>query len=93
MGVGTAVASFVILVGMSQGLERGWSNSLSERDIHLVGLNRYAVETLTATMDESLAGEMTRIPGVITVGGELLTILKVAGKDGERLSPSMTRFR
>lgn len=40
LGIGVAVASFVVLVCMSRGIEQAWVNSLVERGIHRLAISK-----------------------------------------------------
>jgi len=74
-GIAVAVASFVALTGMSRALEGGWVRSLVERDTHLMGLRKGAVEILTTTLDETLTAPMKQVSGVRDVAGELVDLV------------------
>jgi putative ABC transport system permease protein len=71
LGIATAVAAFVSLVGLSRGLELSWSRSLQARGTHLLAIQKGAVELLTTSLDAGLAAELERIEGVESAAGEL----------------------
>jgi putative ABC transport system permease protein len=77
-GIAVAIASFVALTGMSRALEGGWVRSLVERDTHLMGLRKGAVEILTTTLDENLTGPMKQVSGVKDVAGELVDLVTLS---------------
>ncbi len=77
LGICAAVASFVVLVCMSSGIERAWVNSLSERGIHMLAVSGSAVELLTATIDGALEDRMRGVDGVHDVSGELVNLIRV----------------
>lgn len=74
-GIAVAIASFVALMGVSRAIEGGWVGSLIERDTHLMGLRKGAVEILTTTLDERLAGSMKEVEGVRDASGELVDLV------------------
>jgi len=74
-GVALAVASFLALVGLSRGIERAWSDTLRERGTDVLAVTRGAVEILTGSLDEELAPEIAREPGVREVTGELIDLV------------------
>ena len=73
-GVVLGVASFVALVGLSQGLERAWITGLNEKGTHILGLRKGSAEILTATLDEKLGENLKAVNGVAEVSGELVDI-------------------
>ena len=83
LGICAAVASFVVLVCMSRGLERAWVNSLAELGIHMVSISGDAVEILTATIDEKLADNIKGVVGVKEVSGELVNLVRLSREPKE----------
>jgi putative ABC transport system permease protein len=77
LGVAMAVSSFIVLVSLSRGVENAWKRSLEERGVHMLAISREAVELLTATLDEDLAGRIAMVPGVADVAGELVNLVKI----------------
>ncbi len=77
LGVTIAVAGFLSLVGMTRALETAWLRSLAERDSHILAVRKGAVEILTASMDEALAAEISRIAGVHAATGELVDLVMI----------------
>jgi putative ABC transport system permease protein len=77
MGVAVAVATLIALVGASQGVERAWSESLSDRGIHMLGFRKNAVELLSSTVDQSVVQEIGRVDGVKVASGELIDLVKL----------------
>jgi putative ABC transport system permease protein len=71
-----AVATLIALVGVSQGVERAWSQSLSDRGIHMLGFRRNAVELLSSTVDQAVIEKIRRVDGVKAVSGELIDLVK-----------------
>ena len=67
VGIAAALASLLALVGLSRGVDRSISMSLENHGTHLLALKKGAIEVLTATLDESLAGRLRAVPGVINV--------------------------
>lgn len=78
LGVAIAVGSFVSLVGVSRGVERAWTRSLAERDIHMMGVRRGALEILAGSVDERIVDEARSVPGVRDVAGELADMLRLS---------------
>jgi putative ABC transport system permease protein len=76
MGVAVAVATLIALVGVSQGVERAWSQSLSDRGIHMLGFRKNAVELLSSTVDQAVVEKIGRVEGVKVVSGELIDLVK-----------------
>lgn len=75
LGIGSAVAAFVALVGLSRGFENAWMLALLERDTHVFAVPRGVVDILSASMDEQIAVEMAAVPGVTAVSGELVDMV------------------
>jgi len=76
-GIAIAVASFIVLVSLSRGIENAWIRSLEARGVHMLALSKEAVEVLTATLDEELAGRIAGIPGVAEATGELVNVVRL----------------
>jgi putative ABC transport system permease protein len=76
-GIAIAVASFIVLVSLSRGIENAWIRSLEARGVHMLALSKEAVEVLTATLDEELAGRIAGMPGVADVAGELVNVVRL----------------
>lgn len=77
LGIGVAVASFVVLVCMSRGIEQAWVNSLVERGIHMLAISKGSVELLTASIDEMLVDDIRKIEGVRDVTCELVNLVQL----------------
>lgn len=71
LGISSAVAAFIALVGMSRGLENAWTHALLERETHLFAVPRGVVDILSSSIDESVVEKMGVIDGVVAVSGEL----------------------
>ncbi|MCJ7833704.1 MAG: hypothetical protein MUQ20_04910, partial [Deltaproteobacteria bacterium] len=69
MGVALAVATLIALVGASQGVERAWSQTLSDRGIHLLGFRKNAVELLSSTIDPEVIETIRLVKGIKAVSG------------------------
>jgi len=78
IGISIAVSSVILLISMSRGIEKAWTNSLAERNVHILGLGAETMDILTTTLDEKLENDIKNVPGVKNVSGELvnLTLLK-----------------
>ncbi|MDZ7697879.1 MAG: FtsX-like permease family protein [Deltaproteobacteria bacterium] len=77
LGVALGVASFIALTGLSRGVEKAWTTGLDEKGVHILGMRKGAVEILTATLDENLAGQISGVEGVRAVSGELIDLIQV----------------
>ena len=60
-GIGIAVAGFVSLTGLSQGMERAFVATFVQRDTHIVAIRGRTVEIMTATLDEALGDRMRAV--------------------------------
>jgi putative ABC transport system permease protein len=78
LGVAIAVASFVSLVGVSRGVEFAWTRSLADRDVHMMGVRRGALEIIAGSVDERFVDEARPVPGVRDVAGELADMLRLS---------------
>jgi putative ABC transport system permease protein len=76
-GVATAVASCIVFTGLSRGTERAWVSSIAERGIHLMGMGRWELDIMSATVDESLDTAIRSEAGVHRVSGELVNIMRL----------------
>lgn len=73
-GVAAAIGSLIALVGTVRGLERGWTTKFARRGADVLVVRKGTVEILAATLDERLAAELKRVPGVVEVTEELLDL-------------------
>ena len=79
LGVAIAVGAFIALVGVAQGLERGWTQGLANRGIHLLGMRKGLVEIMTSTIDQQLVERAAQVPGVMAAAGELFDLISRPG--------------
>ena len=77
IGIAVSAACFLTLASLSQGLERGWVNSLRNRGIHLLALSRDSVEVMAASLPENLGAQMAAVKGVAQASGELANLIRV----------------
>jgi putative ABC transport system permease protein len=75
IGISIAISSAVLLISMSRGIEKAWVNSLTERNVHILGLGSETIEILTSTLDENLKTELKNVPGIRNVSGELVNLV------------------
>ncbi len=75
LGVAFAVAGFVVLTGFSRGMERAWTTSLIERDVHMTAVPKGTVEILTASIDEMMVARLAAVTGVRDASGELANMV------------------
>lgn len=76
-GVSVAFAAFITLIGLSRGLERSWSSAMKSQGTDVMAVQRRSVDPVAATLDESLAGRISAIPGVAEVAGELIDLVEL----------------
>lgn len=84
VGVALAVGSFLTLAGLSRGMSDAAQESLAERGVDLVVVQRGMVEFFASDLPESLEQEILGIPGVAEVSAELATITPV-GEDAHAI--------
>ncbi len=77
IGISIAVSSVILLISMSRGIEKAWVNSLTERNVHMLGLGNETIEILTSTLDENLKTKIKSVQGVKNVSGELINLLRL----------------
>lgn len=77
LGVALAVATLIALVGMTHGVERAWTQTLSDRGVHMLGLRKSAVEILSSAIDQEVLEKIGRVEGVKAVAGELIDLVKM----------------
>ena len=84
LGVALAVASFLILAGMSRGMNSLAHASLAERGAQLVVMQRGMIEFFSGRLPENLEAALRAVPGVADVAPELGAFLPV-GEDHHAL--------
>jgi len=77
IGISIAVSSVILLISMSRGIEKAWTNSLTERNVHILGLGEESMDILTSTLDENLENDIKNIHGVKNVSGELVNLTRL----------------
>jgi putative ABC transport system permease protein len=75
IGLGMAVACFVMLIGLSRGLERGWVGSIVERRTDVLAVRKGPFEVVSTSVDASLAVALGQRPGVAAATPELLDLV------------------
>jgi putative ABC transport system permease protein len=75
LGVALAIASYLTLTGVSNGMQDASEASLRERGVDLVVMQRGMVEFFSSSLPETLADKIRRIPGIADVSGELGALL------------------
>jgi putative ABC transport system permease protein len=78
LGIAAAVSSYLTLVSLAQGLERGWIASLEGRGVHMLALSRDTVEVMASSLPEALGGEIAAVAGVERVAGEMANLVRLA---------------
>ncbi len=79
-GVALAVASYLTLAGLSQGMDEGTQASLNERRIDLVVSRAGMFEVFGGSLPEALEARVRAVPGVADVYAHLDTLMP-AGED------------
>lgn len=77
LGIATAVAAFIALIGLARGYENAWQNTLEERNTHLFASQKGVVDILSGTIEKSVCNEMAKIKGVNRVSGERIELLSL----------------
>ncbi len=77
IGISIAVSSVILLISMSRGIEKAWTNSLIERNVHILGLGVESMDILTSTLDEDLENDIKKVSGVKKVSGELVNLTRL----------------
>lgn len=77
VGISIAVSSVILLISMSKGIEKAWVNSITERNVHILGLGSESIEILTSTIDENLKKEIEKVQGIRNVSGELVNLARL----------------
>lgn len=84
IGVALAVGSFLILAGLSRGMNTVARASLDERSAHLIVMQRGMVEFFSSRLPEAFETALRAVPGVASVAPELGAFLPV-GEDNHAL--------
>ena len=77
LGVALAIASYLTLSGLSQGLTDGSQASLNERRIDLVVNRKGMIEVFGGSLPQDLEAKILAVPGVAGVSAELDTFLQI----------------
>ncbi len=77
LGIVAAVGSFIALVGASKGVQSAWTRGFAESDTHIIALRKSAVDLLSATIEENIVDQLSRVPGVEAVAGELVNLVNM----------------
>jgi len=93
-GVAVAIGGLIALIGTVRGLERGWTAKLARQGTDIVVVRKGTVEIMSATLDERLAPEIARRPGVAEVSGELIDLIDLDNGEMVVLAgwPANSRF-
>lgn len=75
LGIASAVAAFIALVGLSRGFENAWMHALLERDTHIFAVPRGVVDILSASINEHKVEEMAEVKGILDASAELLDMV------------------
>jgi len=76
-----AIGSFVVLVGLSRGVERAWTNQMREQGVDVVALRKGALDPFTSSVPEGLTDKLRRVPGVADVAVELSHLITLETGD------------
>ena len=77
LGIAAAVSSYLTLVSLSQGLERGWIASLEGRGVHMLALSRDTVEVMASSLPEALGPQIAAEEGVVQASGEMANLIRL----------------
>ena len=75
LGVAAAVASFLAMMGISQGFDYSFVKILLERDTHILAVRKGTAEILAGALRADLAKELAGVEGVRSVSGELMDLV------------------
>lgn len=75
LGVALAVGSFITLYGLSRSVYQNFQQSIEEHGADLTVRRRGTAELFGGTIPESIAPRIAKIPGVLLVSGELISLV------------------
>lgn len=78
-GVAGAVGSFIVLIGLSRGMDGAVTSAFDERGTHLTVMQRGAVDYFNSALPETLAPTLRGLPGVAEVSGEMGAFAPIDG--------------
>lgn len=76
-GVSVAAAGFVVMMGLSEGLDRAWASSLEARGTDVLAMRKGAVEILSTSLPDSMAEALKQVPGIADAAGELADMVSL----------------
>ncbi len=77
LGVATAMAGLVALIGVSRGFSTAWRNSLDQRGGHLIVHENKVADVLSGSLPIDMIGKVRAIPGVKAVAAELIKLAPI----------------
>jgi putative ABC transport system permease protein len=77
LGIAVAVACFVVMVGLSRGVERAWLRNLQTRNTHVLGVKKGAIDILSAFLDANVGNRIEQMDGVSAVAAELVDMMSL----------------
>ncbi len=77
VGIGMAVAGFLMMMGLARGLERGWVGNFVERRTDVLVVRKGAVEILATSISASLVGVLRTRPEIADATAELIDLVPI----------------
>jgi putative ABC transport system permease protein len=81
VGVGMAVASYIMMMGLARGLERSWAGSIVERRTDVFVVRKGAIEILSTSIDASVVETLRQQPEVAEATAELVDLVSIESGD------------
>jgi putative ABC transport system permease protein len=71
-GISAAIGLFVVVMGMSNGVERAYVGALEERGTHVIAVRKGVIDILSGSIDEKQENALKSFPGIVAVSPELI---------------------
>jgi putative ABC transport system permease protein len=71
-GIASAIALFIVMMGLSRGVEHAYIDVLEERGIHVIAVRKGVIDILSGSIDQKRSNELLNFPGVVAVSPELI---------------------
>ena len=81
LGVGMAVASYIMMMGLARGLERGWVGNIAQRHTDVLVVRKGAIEILATSINASMVDALRRQPDVADSTAELVDLVSIENGD------------
>jgi putative ABC transport system permease protein len=86
VGVAVAIAVMVMLVGVADGFERASAETFTQHGVDIVVMEARKPNQFDSDLDESLADDIRKLPGVKDVAGALVELAYTRTESGNDLS-------